>query len=480
MFLVAEAVVRRSFRCRVACPGSRRFGSVGAVLALTVLTACATIAFAATSEPGPVRIENHHVVVGELAPGDQRTVVFSVENRSDSDIRVLDLTADDEGLVLHSDDCVIGPGETGRVSAFVTAGRDVGPWWARGRIRVRWTGPDGGEIDAEHPLAVSGFVNSAYDTEGLTLDFGVFDPATGHTRELRVASREVSRLAVRGFDAPAPFAVEIEGAPDDPQAATIRISLPPGLNDGAVDSEIVVRTNVERQHEVRVACSGHAYRDVVPSPLPVRFRRSEGAIVGTFELRSRHAGPLSVTEIRSEPPGMVLLGRDDCSRPSPSCVSVEVSPRRMRPLAGEGTITVRFEDGSRVDVPFVMKTRPRQIPASLVPFMRSAEQTRARRAPTGDAATVRWEVSGDAGVFGYIVYRAERRAGPFVRVKGGLIPALGTAPGEIAEYEVADPEAGAGDDFFYYVDALLVDGRRQALTGVGMRERPTGPPVEEP
>ena len=420
----------------------------------------------AESGLGLIIIDRHHQALGELAPGEERTVVFSIENNGETEIRILDLTTADDGMLLHSDDCEIPPRGSGVITAMVTADETVGPWWVRGKVIVRWNAPDGGAVEAQHAIAVSGFVNSAYDPVETVLDLGVIDPQIGGAFDLRLTSREVSKLEIRRLEVPEGLSVEPIAVPEDPQTVMLRVGVAAGMEQGKLEADIVVHSNVERQPKVRVKCRGHMYGDVRPSPLPVRFWRSEGYILGTFELKDRKLRPLTISKIESSPPGMILLSQKPCSRPAAGCVQIEVSPREMRPLAADGTIEVYLEDGPRVRVPFVMKSAAPQRPLELLTFLRSAELARTQNQSTDGGSALRWEVEGDTGVFAYIVYRASQRSGPFVRINPLLIPARGTGPGEKATYQFADRSAAEGTDYFYYVDSVLIDGQRQQLTGV--------------
>jgi hypothetical protein len=411
-------------------------------------------------------IDPHHQSIAELAPGEERTVVFSIENNGEAEIRILDLTTADDGMLLHSDDCEIPPGESGIITAMVTADQAVGPWWVRGKVLVRWNAPDGSAVEAEHAIAVAGFVNSAYEPAENVLDLGVIDPKTGGAFDMRLTSREVPKLEIRKLDIPEGLSVEPIVIPDDPQTLMLRVGVAAGMDQGTLEAEIVVHTNVERQPEVRVRCRGHVYGEIRPSPLPVRFWRSEGYIFGAFELKDKKQRPMTISKIESSPPGMVLLGQKPCGQAPAGCVHIEVSPREMRPLAPDGTIDVFLEDGPRVRVPFVMKSGSPLRPHELLTFLRSTELARTQNQSTDGGSALRWEVESDTGVFAYIVYRASQRYGPFVRINPLLIPARGTDPGEKSAYQFTDRNTDEGTDYFYYVDSVLIDGHRQQLTGV--------------
>lgn len=79
--------------------------------------------------------------------------------------------------------------------------------------------------------------------------------------------------------------------------------------------------------------------------------------------------------------------------------------------------------------------------------------------------TVRWTTASESDVFGYDVYRAEQREGPFERVTPQPV-AGGGSTDLIRRYEFEDRGIEAGVVYFYYVEQISLSGTREALTPV--------------
>src|SRR5690606_541596 len=82
-----------------------------------------------------------------------------------------------------------------------------------------------------------------------------------------------------------------------------------------------------------------------------------------------------------------------------------------------------------------------------------------------------WKVADEEGVFGYIIYRAEQREGPFLRINARIIrkhagPASKAGAGP---YRFEDSAIEAGRTYYYFIDAVSVGGRKQRLSGVKAR-----------
>jgi hypothetical protein len=87
-------------------------------------------------------------------------------------------------------------------------------------------------------------------------------------------------------------------------------------------------------------------------------------------------------------------------------------------------------------------------------------------------ARVKWTVVDEEGIYGYIVYRSERREGPFVRVNRDLIRSAGAGAGR-HDYHFDDAEVLPGTTYYYFVDLVGTNGHRRRLTGVAAKTLPS-------
>lgn len=82
-----------------------------------------------------------------------------------------------------------------------------------------------------------------------------------------------------------------------------------------------------------------------------------------------------------------------------------------------------------------------------------------------------WKVSEGKGIFGYIIYRAEQRQGPYLRASERIVRSAnpGVAKDAPIEYLFVDDAVEAGKTYFYFIDVVDVSGRKQRLSGVQKR-----------
>lgn len=83
-----------------------------------------------------------------------------------------------------------------------------------------------------------------------------------------------------------------------------------------------------------------------------------------------------------------------------------------------------------------------------------------------------WKVTDEKGVFGYIIYRAERREGPFLRVSPAIIrkPPAEPATTTAGTYRYADNSVQPGLVYYYFIDVISEGGRKQRLSGIMARK----------
>ena len=84
-----------------------------------------------------------------------------------------------------------------------------------------------------------------------------------------------------------------------------------------------------------------------------------------------------------------------------------------------------------------------------------------------------WNATQEDQTYGYLVYRAERREGPFLRANAQVVPVgTGPAPGAYA-YEDATVEPGRS--YFYYLESVSKGGTKTRLSGVVTKIIPPAP-----
>lgn len=92
--------------------------------------------------------------------------------------------------------------------------------------------------------------------------------------------------------------------------------------------------------------------------------------------------------------------------------------------------------------------------------------------------TLSWTVKDEKEVFGYIVYRADRREGPYLRASEKIIrnPKVRMSPPSTspATYLFEDKAVQDGRTYYYFIDVISTGGKKQRLSGVVARTVASG------
>ena len=76
-----------------------------------------------------------------------------------------------------------------------------------------------------------------------------------------------------------------------------------------------------------------------------------------------------------------------------------------------------------------------------------------------------WTARTETGVYGYLVYRSEDRAGPFRRIHPGVVRVPADRIDKHA-YTFSDEEVTPGVTYYYYLDAVSDAGLKQRFSGI--------------
>jgi hypothetical protein len=266
---------------------------------------------------------------------------WSVENTGERLVLV------EEAVALHGDAEVsvspafLEPGARGTIHVRQPLGDALGPTTRRYALI---TGEPG---VARYRFSLSGFVESAYDPETPTLDFGAVGPGTART-DGTIASREVDRLVVSPSEELPPF-LTIETTPDpvDPQRANIEATLAESAPLGIQGGSVQLATNVPSQPVVAVAYRFSRYVRVVPdsNPLPLGAVHSGSSATGTFRLTA--ATEFEVTGVEADI-AMESLEAARCEEVSERCwlITFRTQPLAPGPISGQVVVEIAGESES--------------------------------------------------------------------------------------------------------------------------------------
>lgn len=79
--------------------------------------------------------------------------------------------------------------------------------------------------------------------------------------------------------------------------------------------------------------------------------------------------------------------------------------------------------------------------------------------------TLKWEASAERGVYGYLIYRADDRAGPFRRINSHVVR-VPQDTDESHRYTYVDETVEPGRTYHYYLDAVAKTGTKQRFSGI--------------
>ena len=422
---------------------------------------------------GSLAFVEPHASFAPLHQGETLTHSFAFKNEGRRAVKILSGIALTSSGAVAFEPAVVAPGAQGVVTVSQPIGAELGVTGFRFAVVTD---------EGRYRMNLSGFVESAFEPETPRLDFGTIDRERGSSLEIEVASREVPRLDTSDIEAP-PFLEVKVGAAADGAGIRLRAGLlsgcPVGLNRGTIR----VRTNVPTQPWLVVSYAYAAWGDVVPAEHPVSFglvRMGEEARK-EVELASRAGKSFEVAEA-TDPDGIVGVEITADGKGGLARLVATVHPRALGPL--DGTLLV-WLGGEAEPLPIsyraivmapetsVREIDMSQLPAALpVPPVvdRSVDASPAEPAPLNaeegaPAVTLRWKARAEKNVYGYLVYRSDRREGPFIRISA-IVPVAGGEPESVHAYTYRDENVAPGKTYYYYLDLLTVEGLKTRFSGV--------------
>ena len=92
--------------------------------------------------------------------------------------------------------------------------------------------------------------------------------------------------------------------------------------------------------------------------------------------------------------------------------------------------------------------------------------------------TIKWTTASEVDNFGFDVYRGDGPDGPFERINAETIEGAGTTD-EPTDYRYVDDTIDPRRTYYYYVEAISMDGVRERFTPVGKAGPKIQPEDEE-
>ena len=86
-------------------------------------------------------------------------------------------------------------------------------------------------------------------------------------------------------------------------------------------------------------------------------------------------------------------------------------------------------------------------------------------ADSASRATLTWQAANEGKTYGYLVYRAIRREGPFHRINRGIVhvPEDGQ---KVHQYTFVDADVVGGNTYYYTIETVSQSGIKESFSGV--------------
>jgi hypothetical protein len=439
----------------------------------------------ATRLPHALRFDSQVASFGEVYQFADITATFTAENQAARAVRLTGLHAITSGGTVEADPAdVVPPGGKLQVRVRQPVGNRLGQTAFRFRIE---TDDPGGPV---MKLSASGFVQSAYDPEQVRVDFGLVERARGAQLETEVTTREADRLEVTGVEGVPEWLVLEHTIDRSAPLPTLKLkaSVRPGAPLGVFSGVALVRTNVTSQPALEVTYGGAVDGNVVPSKHNFDFQALETGqrLEDWVRLRYRGGGAApKVLRVDGLPPQATFSTRECASEPG--CTLLAVTLTGGEPGFVKGTLAV-YVDGEPDPLPFALGalvvapgTPIKPVPVTTAEEAEAEPAITPGRSPAfGTAAApqsppppsqvrevrLKWTAASEDRLYGYLVYRAEDRQGPYRRVSREIVRVQPAETGPQHRYEYVDREVQAGRTYFYYLDVITVGGRKVTFSGV--------------
>jgi len=277
-----------------------------------------------------------------------------------------------------------------------------------------------------------------------------------------------------------------------PVGHTISIAGNPAASWGRHDGFVKVALDSTLQPQAWIAVSADVHGDVIPSQNPIGmgvFRTTKLPFV--VQLKSRDGKPVRLGKVSID--GIkATVTKEACVGGAAGCAQISVKVADDQPGGRvQGKLLVELPDFHRqlpidmgglylpesVKVHSLDETMQKNSksssaeppPLDLKSVLQKSTQPNSAAPPAdppGHGPLLKWQVSNESNVHGYLVYRADTENGPFLRVNKDIVHVDSEkGDGVTSTYAWRDDSATPGKTYWYYVGLLNRDGTKQQLSG---------------
>ncbi|MBS0570701.1 MAG: hypothetical protein JSS28_08845 [Proteobacteria bacterium] len=435
----------------------------------------------ATHAAAQVSIETQDV--GEIyqAGIGQSTILFT--NAGDRPVQILSVSpaAKDDSVGDFKLPATVAPKTSVNIPVTVASGMEAGEH--RHAFDIRTDDPAKPRMQASVHL----FVLSVLDEAAPKIDLGAVDTnAPAAAKSVALSSREVPDFRITRI-VEVPDFVTAKILPD---GRTVAIAGKTDASWGRHAGLVKVALNSAVQPQAWIQVQDDVHGEVIPSQNPVDlglFRNPNASFIVQFKSRDGKPVRLGKVAIEGVP---ATVAKEACAGGKPDCTQVRAKLTAV-PEMGRmvGKLLVELPELHRqlpIDVygwylPESVKTRsldeaqakggkssteppPLDLKSALQKSTAVAPPPMAD--PPGHGPLLKWQVSNENNIYGYLIYRSDAEKGPFLRVNKEIVRVEGDkGDGITSSYAWRDDSATAGKTYWYYVGMLNRDGSKQQLSG---------------
>ena len=333
------------------------------------------------------------------------------------------------------------------------------------------------------------FALSVLDQAKPTLDFGAVKIEDEMPeRSITLSSREAANFRITGVESK-PDWLDVHIGDD---GRTVVAKLKPSAPFGVIHHNdfVKLKINAPQQKEAWVAIEAQLLGDVVADGNPFQLGLLRKGTKHEFLIRvsSRSGKPVKLGAVTLESiKGTAAL--EPCTPASPSCQLVRVAVSDENPASKlEGLLKIELPEAGKplpIELVGMLINADTKIhsmdevmaqsgaqsqtekPASGV-NLQSAIKSAFREAeppPPGTGPLLKWSAAHQEAIYGYVIYRADAAAGPFLRVNKEIIRTVEEGDDKAGTYQWRDNDVVSGKTYWYSIGVINRNGSRQDLSG---------------
>ncbi len=426
--------------------------------------------------------------IGEVYAFSSAACKIRVANHSDREVHVEFLPA--KGDTIEPGELTIAPGHSAQAVAGISIANSLGSLTRYIEAKL----PDG-----ERALVtVTGFVMSTLANPNVSIDFGRIEAFRNQfpKKVVEIESDDAPEFrAIRVLDRPAQLDVRIS-----PSGTSLAAAIRHDADWGILDGHIKLAVASPYQSEVWIPVSGSIVGEIAPPANPYWFDGAEASSGGSVLIPLFHRGglPFRVGRVTLE----LAKGRAaavPCDPVIPGCNAVRVNFDQTEPRGiTRGVLRVELPDLNRtlavriwgilgavhrsdssasggdaneavVEAPWnpsIIESLGAPVYAMPTSPAESDEiggTASEAGPPPGSGPLLQWSATDELGAYGYQVFRARSKTGPYARINKHAIRVHSTVNAG-QPYYWRDTTALKGETYWYYVGVVYKDGRKEQLT----------------